>query len=413
MTAAGAETVVSSLLDIVGQGHARPAGPADAVDGAVPAAVAEPGSVEEAGRCLELAAARGLKVLARGGGTKCGWGLPPTGLDLVLSTVRLDRVLEHAAGDLVVRAQAGARLADVQDALGAAGQWLGLDPPAAGATLGGIVAANAFGPRRLRYGTVRDLLIGITVVRADGTVARAGGKVVKNVAGYDLGKLFTGSFGTLGVIVEVTFRLHPRPAERRVLRLDVATPEAAGAAVQSVVHSALVPSAVELDWREGRGRLDVLFEGGPRAVAAQAAAAAALLGAQGTPAESAWATPSIGDGDAELAIATLPAELPAVIRAVAEAAGPLAPRLWGQAAVGALSLALGGDEDAQAEAIAALRRALAPRGGRVVVRRASPALKRRADVWGPPGDALKLMRRVKRQFDPQGTLSPGRFVGGI
>ena len=208
---------------------------ADAVDGVQPRFLAEPGSVEEVAEVLRAADAAGLRTVARGGGTKLGWGNPPDGVELVLSTARLGRVLEHAAGDLVTRVQAGVRLADLQAELAPAGQLLGLDPPEAEATVGGIVAANASGPRRLRYGTVRDLLIGVTVVLADGTVAHAGGKVVKNVAGYDLGKLYTGSLGTLGVVVEAIFRLHPVPAAAAVVAAEVEGPEQVGSAVRALL----------------------------------------------------------------------------------------------------------------------------------------------------------------------------------
>src|SRR5215471_9643571 len=197
----------------------------------MPRFAASPATIAEASDLLRAAAAHDLAVVPRGGSSKLGWGAPPRRCDLVVDTRAMDRVLEHAAGDLVVRVQAGVGLAQLGEVLAGAGQQLALDPPPysapppaagdaaayawQGATVGGVLATGAAGPRRLRYGTPRDLLIGITVVRADGTVAHSGGKVVKNVAGYDLGKLFTGSFGTLGLITEATFRLHPLPAERR------------------------------------------------------------------------------------------------------------------------------------------------------------------------------------------------------
>jgi len=202
MAADTGSVTLAALQDIAGRGYAREAAEGDAIDGVRPRFVVEPGSVEEVSALLRLSHRAGLAVAPRGGGTTLGWGATPRRLDLILSTARLNRVLEHAAGDLVVRAEAGVMLEALQAAAGAAGQRLALDPPDVGATLGGIVAANPSGPLRLRYGTVRDLLIGVTVVLADGTVAKAGGKVVKNVAGYDLCKLFTGSLGTLGVVVE-------------------------------------------------------------------------------------------------------------------------------------------------------------------------------------------------------------------
>ena len=272
--------MAATLEGLERDGLLRPAGAADAVDGVAAELVAEPASVQEASELLAAASRAGLRMAFAGGGGKLALGNPPERLDLLVSTRRLGRVLEHAAGDLVVKAEAGARLADLQAALEPAGQWLALDPPEPGATVGGVVAANASGPRRLRYGTVRDLIIGITVVLADGTMARAGGKVVKNVAGYDLAKLFCGSLGTLGLVAEATFRLHPRPAAAAVVALGVERPEQAGEAVRRLLRSTLEPSAIELT-RAGPaepGRLTVVFEGIRPGVEAQATNAARLLG---------------------------------------------------------------------------------------------------------------------------------------
>ncbi len=182
----------------------------DAVSGAQPSYVAAPASVAEASAVMRAAAELSLAVLPRGAGTRLAWGKPPRACGLVVETRLLDAVLEHAAGDLVARVQAGVGLGRLAAALATAGQRLALDPPGGG-TVGGLLATGAAGPLRLRFGTPRDLLIGITVVRADGVLTKSGGKVVKNVAGYDLGKLYAGSYGTLGLIVDATFRLHPRP----------------------------------------------------------------------------------------------------------------------------------------------------------------------------------------------------------
>jgi glycolate oxidase FAD binding subunit len=412
--------------------------PADGygIDGVEARFLARPRSVEEAGQVLAAAAADGLAVGFVGGGGKLGLGNPPERLDLVVETTALDQVLEHAAGDLVVTAQAGVRLADLQATLAPAGQQLALDPPEPRATLGGVVAANASGPRRLRYGTVRDLLIGITVVLADGTVARAGGRVVKNVAGYDLGKLFCGSLGTLGMVAEVIFRLHPVPAAASVVTLAVDGPAQAGEAVRRLQETALEPSAVELTVDEfgWPGRLTTVFEGIQPGVEAQAAAAAELLGRVG---EAAVA----GPGGVEAALSQLgarpfekaeyalkatfpPAELAGVLADLAET-----ERRWGggslsvHAATGVLWLAsaaregdLPADSPAFPMAVAAIRdqrERLAARGGSLVLVKGPPELKRAVDVWGPPGDAVGLMRRVKERFDPDRRLGPGRFVGGI
>src|SRR5689334_16383518 len=201
---------------------------ADAVAGVVPSFVASPSSTAEVSALLREAAAAGLAVVPRGAGTGLAWGAPPSRCDLVVDLRSMDQVVEHEAGDLVARVQAGATIGQLAVAFGSAGQQLALDTPEE-ATVGGVVATGTAGPRRFRYGAPRDLLIGITVVRADGVVAHAGGKVVKNVAGYDLGKLFAGSQGTLGVITEAAFRLHPLPAAVAWVTAEFGPAERAGA----------------------------------------------------------------------------------------------------------------------------------------------------------------------------------------
>jgi glycolate oxidase FAD binding subunit len=405
------------------------------VDGVAARFVARPRSVEDAGQVLAAAAADGLAVAFAGGGSKLGLGNPPERVDLEVQTHGLNQILEHAAGDLVVRAQAGVPLADLQAALAPAGQWLALDPPEPRATVGGVVAANASGPRRLRYGTVRDLIIGITVVLADGTVAHAGGKVVKNVAGYDLAKLFCGSLGTLGMVAEAIFRLHPLPAATAVVTVQVDSPAQAGLAVQRLRRSALEPSAAELVVSElgWPGRLMVLFEGIQPGVEAQAGAAAELLGQVG---EAAVAGPGRTEAalnqlgalpfeKAEFALkATFPpAELAGVLGDLMGGRFHLAGPVSAHAATGVLWMASGlreGDLPVDSQAfsmtvreVTEARERLAARGGSLVLVKASPELKRAVDVWGPASDAIGLMRRVKERFDPDRRMSPGRFVGGI
>lgn len=418
---------VEDLKNIVGEGHAREAGESDAVDGVAPSFVVEPGTVEEASAVMKLAHEKGLRVAPRGSGTKIGWGNPPSEVDLVVSTARLDKILEHAAGDLVARVEAGVKLEDLQKELSGANQMLALDPPEAGATVGGIVAANASGPRRLRYGTVRDLLIGITVVLPNGTVAKAGGKVVKNVAGYDLGKLFTGSLGTLGLIVETIWRLHPVAEASRTVVVDVESPEAAGATVQSLMHSTLVPTMIEVHRPNSNGgTVAVLIEGIEPGVVAQATSALEITRHHGTPRilegdevggfwEDALKTPWEPDG-VGLKIGALPAELPNILELVSAAAGrnAVTARVTGHAATGVTLVGLsGGDEDGRAATVRELREIVGSGEGSVVVVQGSPELKRKVDAWGPVGDALTLMRRVKGRFDPGGLMNPGRFVGGI
>ncbi len=385
----------------------RPAGAADAVDGVRPEVVVEPASVEEASEVLRETTAKGRHVLCRGAGSKLGWGNPPTGAEVVLGTARLARVLEHAEGDLIVRAEAGVRLDALQEMLSKAGQLLALDP--------------------------RDLLIGITVVLSDGTVAHAGGKVVKNVAGYDLGKLFAGSLGTLGLIAEVTFRLHPTPDAMAGATLEVADPEAAGAAAQTLMHAQLDPACLELDWPDlaGPGRLVLVLQGRAPAVQKQAEEAVRLLEPHGAAELVHAADPGALDGLAALGArpwrgvegavagvkaACVPTELPGAIRDLWEVAGAhgLGVACNAHAGVGVTHAALhGGGAEALAAAIERARGRLGWRGGTLRVLEAPLEVKQRVDGWGPVGDALALMRRVKERFDPAGTMSPGRFVGGI
>ena len=387
----------------------RPGGADDAVRGVVPREVVRPTSVDEVAEVMRAAAADGLTVVPVGAGTKTSWAAPPTSCDLLLDTTALDRVVEHVAGDLVVIAEAGVRLGDLQSQLGEHGQLLGLDPPESGATLGGIVSANASGPRRLKYGTARDLLIGTTVVLADGAVASAGGKVVKNVAGYDLGKLYTGAHGSLGVVVSTTWRLHPVAPARRVVVVELADAAQAGPLAVRLTRSTLTPSLVELvGTAGGGGRLVVAFESIAESVTAQASTAIELLGG-GTVSDDvpdeAGRRPG-GTDDVVLRIAHLPTALPDVLAAL-----PAGSPVSASAATGVTYAAVPGAE--AIEAVSALRAAIAPFDGSAVVLSAPDELRDGLDHWGPIGDALGLMRRVKDRFDPERRMSPGRFVGGL
>ena len=415
---------LEDLQEIVGEEHAREATSEDAVDGVAPSFVVEPGSIEETSGLMRLANDEGLTVAPRGGGTKTGWGNPPRELDLILSTVRMNDVIEHVPGDQVVRVQAGLDLEALQERLGRSDQMLGIDPSEkdAGATVGGVVAANSSGPRRYRYGTIRDLIIGLTVVLPDGTVAKAGGKVVKNVAGYDLSKLFTGSLGTLGVIAECNFRLHPRPETARTVAVDLPDTASAGAASQAILHAQVVPSAVELLWGGETRMLTVLIEGIPSGVEAQAETASHILGGFGevrtlTDDEAGSSSPpGAGDDEVALKISAPPAELAGVLDSTLGASSRLGvtPRITGHAGTGVTYVGLsGGDEEARAAVVEELREIWLRHGGSVVVRGASQAFKERVEAWGPIGTRLDLTRRVKEKFDPRGILNPGRFVGGI
>ena len=393
--------------------------PTDDVDGVAPGVVARPADTDQVAEVLRAATAHGLSVVPRGRGSKMSWGTPPSRADVLLDVSALDQVLDHAAGDLIVATQAGARLADVQQVVGQGGQRLALDETVPGTSIGGLLAANTSGPRRVLTGTARDLLIGITMVRADGVVAKAGGRVVKNVAGYDLGKLLIGSMGTLGVITDATFRLHPVPSAHRWVHVEVTDPAQAQDLTQAVVHGQAVPSAVEVDWQDGRGTVSVLLEGREDGVAGRAASIAALLGETSTESGDApgggttypWELGAAGDDRAAAFKLTF------VLSGLADvlvAATETGVALRGSAGAGVAYAALepGTAPEAVAAALTRLRDTCGRHGGSAVLVDGPAAVKAAVDVWGPI-PALDLMRRVKDQFDPDHRLAPGRFVGGL
>jgi glycolate oxidase FAD binding subunit len=410
-------------------GEVREASTADAAGGTDlagatdrPAFVAVLESTAEAAAVMRVAAAHELAVVVRGGGSRLDWGMPASRCDMVIDTSLMARVVEHAAGDLVARVQAGARMGDVAAVLAQAGQEIALDVPG-DASVGGVVASGLAGPRRLRYGTPRDLLIGITIVRADGTVAKSGGKVVKNVAGYDLGKLFAGSAGTLGVITDVTFRLHPLPAARAFVTAEYVAVSVACDAVAAAANSALTSSAVELTRAEPGGpvRVGVLLEGSADGIAARSLRMADLLGQAEVSADPpAWwpGTPRAGSGETLIRVSFWVSALGRVLDAI-EAAGAKAgvsPATEGSAGAGVLYLRVEAPSVATAEFVGALRGALARERGGVVVLAAPAAV--RDELAGRGGmsgtvPGLALMRAVKDQFDPGHRMAPGRFPEGI
>ena len=411
-----ARTALAAACDDVAE-----AGPADAVDGVATVLVARPASTAEVAEVLRAAAAAGLTVVARGAGTKLTWGRPPERADLVVDLTRMARVQDHAAGDLIVDVQAGTPLSAVQEAVASAGQRLALDDPLGGATVGGALATNMSGPRRVAFGTARDLLIGVTLVRADGVVAKAGGRVVKNVAGYDLGKLVVGSFGTLGVVTEAVFRLHPLPAAQRVVTALFDRPEQAQRLVQGVLSGQVVPAAVEVEQpAEGPGRVSVLLEGIDAGVAGRADTARRLLGAGAEEGDvpAGWGafpwTPGSGATALKVtfALSGLARVLATARSATADAGVTL--DLRGSGGAGVLYGALPADAHpvAVGSVVGRLRAECTALGGATVVLDAPAEVKAVVDTWGPV-PALELMRRVKEQFDPERRLAPGRFVGGI
>jgi glycolate oxidase FAD binding subunit len=395
----------------------RRARPEDAVDGVPAEVVAFPPTTAQVAAVLRVAAAQGCSVVARGAGTKLDWACPPRSAQLVVDLSRLKAVLEHASGDLLVRVEAGVPLADLDAELARAGQFLPIDEVVPGSTIGGVVATGLSGPVRYRHGAVRDLVTGVTVVRPDGVVARSGSKVVKNVAGYDLPKLFTGSFGTLGIVTEVTFKLRPRPAARRFVTATFASEEELRPALAQVLDSQADPSAIELDRPDPAGAttLCVQLDGQPQPLSARVEALAGLLGssAGGSQPPSWWGRlPGAVTMKATAPLASLPALLGTLRRLAAEL--ELSPASRGSAGVGVLYVGLPAlsPGPAVARLLGGLRRFCEPLTGAVTVLRAPRHIKATLDPWGEvPG--LELMRRVKEQFDPGQRMAPGRFVGGM
>lgn len=427
-------SLLRSLKSIVGAGGVGPEDdlPALAVDGLTPQAAVSPTTYEQVAEVMRYAAAEGLAVIPWGGGTHMHIGNVPGRYDVALSLSRLDQVVEHEPADLTVTCQAGITLAALQTHLGQHGQLAPLEAISGDvATIGGILAANVTGPARHAYGAPRDITIGLRVVTADGRVTKAGGRVVKNVAGYDLCKLYVGSLGTLGTIVEASFKLAAQPRAEHTVILAFDTPARAcafaaelrrrGLALRSVqLLNASAASAARLPTAKP-SVLVLDLAGTPQAVersrrdiadlaeASPAALADAHDAAITTDVASRLASP---DADALLCkITALPTRIPALIDALEAEVGP--PRILALPTIGILYAAWPHLDDAE-RVLGRLRSAASDVGGSLVVERCPLDLKRRLDVFPDvSGPSLALMRRVKQQFDPKGVLCPGRYVGRL
>ena len=373
---------------------------------AVPALRREaPASYDECAALLADCAGAGARVRIAGGGTKAAWGSAVPDPDVELSTARLDRILEHNEGDLTAILQAGVPVAAARERFAAAGQMLALDPPlGAGATIGGVVAAADSGPLRHRYGSARDLVLGVTVALADGSLARAGGRVIKNVAGYDLPKLFAGSFGTLGAILELAVRLHPLPRGTATALLEASDPEALARAAAAIAHARLEAQSLDVAWAGGRGRVLARYAGSEAVVQAREAARELGGGDVVEDDEPLWEEQREAQrGELTVRVSGLQTQLGDAMRAAEAAGASLAAR----AALGLMWVRLPGGG---AGAVRGLRRALAP--SPCVVLDAPAEVRAELDPWDAR-DGVELMRRVKRRFDPEGILNPGVFAGGI
>lgn len=412
-----------TAASLLGTDVARAGAPADAVEGIVPRTVVAPATAEAVGTILEWASRDRLSVLVRGSGTKLAWGPSPRVIDVLLSTARLNAVIAHRHGDLTATIQSGATLGAVNRTLAQHRQWIPLDPPLADrATIGGIVATNDSGPRRHRYGAPRDLIIGVEFARADGRLAKGGGIVVKNVAGYDLPRLITGSFGSLGVIVSATFKLYPLTAASATLVVDVPSATDLGLLAGRMLSSHLTPTALEFQTHPLR--LVVRFESIPASVEQQCEMAGKLVADSGFSAravsgadeDTLWtehAKVAESDRGALLKVSVLQTELAAAIGVIERLAGERGYVAAGRAGLGVFLVRIFGDVQLQTRVVEGLRGALPTGRGSAVVVQGSPELKTMLDVWGPIGDGLPLMQAVKRQFDPAGVLGAGRGPGGV
>ncbi|PWB47307.1 MAG: hypothetical protein C3F12_04855 [Candidatus Methylomirabilota bacterium] len=450
------ERLIRRLAGIVGTEHVLVAESCAlyTVDDRIPTAVVFPGDEQQLSGIMKLASSERLSVAPWGGGTTVGLGGIPARVDLAVVLTRLNRIIDHEPGDLTATFQAGILLCEAQASLSRSGQFLPLDPAGCErATIGGILATNSSGSWRHRYGAARDLVIGIRIVHADGTITKGGAKVVKNVSGYDMNKLYVGSLGTLGIILEATVKLYPLPAVEHTWIALFPTGDAAACALTQLLHSTVVCTRIELlssvaaqplgrqiscDVPVGAVMVAVSVGSVPEAVDAQITAIQALCDQAGA------STGFLVEGHAHVALwqmvrdfpsangngpnwvilkaSVLPTDVIETIRyaettaynlglesaAIAEAGCGIVRLYWtgapGPAAGDPISIAKGVED---------FRSWVVRHGGSLVILSAPPAIKAVVDVWGPVGNALSLMRELKRQFDPQGLLNHGRFVGKI
>lgn len=415
--------VWEELAAIVGHEHFRPAGDSDAVDGMRPFGVIAPSTAQEVAQVLRYCGFAGLAIVVRGGGTKLGWGNRPQRADLILSTERLNRVVEHAWNDMTATVEAGCTIADFQSALRQHGQLLAADPlDPERATVGGVLATADTATLRLRYGGIRDLALGLEMALPDGNLIKAGGKVVKNVAGYDLTKLAIGSLGTLGVITRATFRLHPVPFATATYSATVATVSAAVKLVLAVLDSQLVYTGLQIRAQQAdRITIDIRFEGVAESLHDQFAKLGHVSGAaRFTEAnDDVWLCRPRLYADAANAVickcSVLPAQVGVLCDAVFRQAGlaGVAANIVAQA-TGLAEVRLDAENPSLCAAVAkALRSELRQLEGTLVVQRCPVLMKDQLEPWGDTTDALPLMRQIKEKFDPARVLNPGRFVGGI
>ena len=414
------------------------------IDGLHPRFAARPTDVEGVSETIRFAHEQGLAVVPWGGGTRMGLGNIPGRYDLALDMTGLDHMVEHTPGDLTATAGAGMTIASLQDSLGHHGQVLALDAPLPEkATLGGTMAVGWSGPFKWQFGSIRDVVIGMKVVQADGTVTKSGGQVVKNVSGFDMARMHIGALGTLGVIAEVSLKLTPRPAGRVTVLSGFDSLAKCIEAALGIFSSGMMPLAVAAYDRQAGGasnaatrvgpwNLAVLLGGRPRTIERQSgetrsiaegagAGSPEMLGAdEGAPLWRAMSDFGWGAGGPSLGIRA--SVLPSGVAALAEGLSTLevsegaAPAIVAHPAHGTVIASWPGDVETvpgTLEAVSRARVLAAQSGGHAVVERAPLAVKSEIDVWGGMGGPEQVTRGLKSQYDPAGVLNPGRFAGRI
>ena len=385
------------------------------VDGMTPSVVVKPSSQAEVAAALGAASEAGAAVVPFGGGTQQGLGLPPERYDVALDLRRIDGLIEHEPADLTVTVEAGMRLSTLQGLLGEQGQCLPLDPPVADeATVGGVLATNASGPARLARGTARDLVIGMTVATAQGELVKSGGRVVKNVAGYDLAKLHIGALGTAGVIVQVSFKVAPLPVRETCLGVQGGLEALAGLA-EAVQDARLALTGAILGKGEAEPgwMLGLRFAGGNAAVARSLRETRALAEAAGVQVEELGATGwrALQTGYVLASVVVRASVLPS---ALASVSGALASAGAAVSVLPGVGVAYGSwPGDVEPQRLRLLREVCVSKGGALVIEKAPVETKRAIDVWGEPRGDFELMQRLKQEMDPGRVLNPGRFLGGV
>src|SRR5215475_524416 len=375
------KTLWTEIGDIVGLSHIREARPDDSVLGIPAQIVAEPANAEEVGAILGRCSQAGIAVIPRGGATKLDWGNAPRAANLILSMKRLNRVIEHAHSDLTATVEAGCTIQDFQQTLAAHGQRLALDalwPERA--TIGGMLATNDSGSLRVRFGALRDLIIGTTIVLPDGTIARSGGKVVKNVAGYDLQKLMTGSFGSLGIITQATFRLYPLPKATRIFTVTFEDAESANQLALKLFDSQFAYTGIQLRAENQQFHIDVRLEGTAEGLDAQVRQLKILAPSMGESDGAVWRVREelFADGSfAVLKISILPSQLAWSCDLIASTCGTHEIP-WSYVAqasgIGLLKLSTSSEGELLG-VIQSIRAAMESQGGSLVVLQLSPALR--------------------------------------